>query len=416
MFGKIIPIILDLPYHFTKYSMLFIFFSFMVTLLLNKKVKKIDPRILGVLFFNIFYFANLSIKGLFEGLFIESINYSAGLILSTLVIIFLSQQKEFGKSKKLFNLISIGINIMLILQVLISILESYSGNLFGKYDIDIIHSLEGRDFLSIFNLNQEHLFGFSVPFTGLIGQHNGFGIMLVFYNIYFMAQYERTRNKYLLIYFILIIFALIGNGTRSALFLVFVIDALFFCMLQRKSMGFVGILLIIASLVITISPFLYDLAVRFYFQSPSLESRIFLWEHLLSQYLIPKNFLNLLFGMSMSDIRLIGFDIVGHTASVESEYIKLYLYTGLFGLILFVSIFFNFLYRRFHFFAPIGINSIRILTLSIFCISLFMTGITYYATYILISLIILDHIHHNLIFEKGQNKLDNIVLSQKKFT
>ena len=120
--------------------------------------------------------------------------------------------------------------------------------------------------------------------------------------------------------------------------------------------------------------------------------------------------------MSISDIRLIGVDIVGHTTSVESEYIRLYLYTGLFGLLLFVSIFFNLLYRRSFPFSQIGINSIRVLVLSIFFMSVFMTGITYYATYILIALTILDHIHHNLIFEKGQNKFDNIVLSLNKIT
>ena len=416
MFGKIIPIISNLPYNFAKYSMPFIFIFILATLIINRKWEKVDKHISKLLLFNLYYLTNLLFKGFVEDLFMPAINLSIGLILTTLVIVFLSQQKEFGRDKNLFDFISTGIGIMLIHQILVSALESASGTLFGEYDINIESSIVGRDFLSIFNLNQEHLFGFSVPFTGLIGQHNGFGIMLVFYNIFFMTQYERTRKKYLLIYFILIIFALIGNGTRSALFLVFVIDILFFFMLQRKSMGFVGILLIIVSLVITIAPFLYDLAVRFYFQIPSIGSRIFFWEQILSQYLIPKGFLNLLLGMSISDIRLIGVDIVGHTTSVESEYIRLYLYTGLFGLLLFVSIFFNLLYRRSFPFSQIGINSIRVLVLSIFFMSVFMTGITYYATYILIALTILDHIHHNLIFEKGQNKFDNIVLSLNKIT
>ena len=406
MFGKIIPLTSDLPYNFTKYSMLFIFIFILITLIVNKKIIKIDTRIINLLFFNIFCFGILSIKGLIEGLFIESINFSSGLILSTLVIIFISQQKEFGRSKKYFDLISIGICIMLILQVIISALESSSGNLFGKYDIDIISTLDRRDFLSLFNFSQEKLFGFKFAFTGLIGQHNEFGIMLVFYNIFLMSHYERSRNKYLLPFFVLIIFALIGNGTRSALFTVFISDVIFFYVLKRKNIGFLGISLMLTSVVVIISPLLFNLIVRFYFQSPSLGPRILLWKQVLSQYLTPKSYLDLFLGLSIDNIRLIGVDILGHVASVESEYIRLYLYTGLLGLILYIAVFLSYFKKRSFPFPKDGIVSIRILVICIFFISLFMTGITYYAIYIIITLTILSHIHYNLILQKEQNSSD----------
>ena len=235
MFGKIVPFIVAyFPYNFCKYSAIFLTLFICITLLLNGRWQKTENSIFHILLLNIYLIITLMIKGLLENEFQASVNLSVGVILSALLIVFLCQQKEFHSSKQLFEVISKCLAIMLILQVFISMLESYYGAPFGIYEVDIIHKLYGRDLLELFNTSQTELFGFKIPFTGLIGQHNRFGIMLVFYNIYFLSRFELTQKRYYLILIMIVLIALIGNCTRSAILITLVTNFLFLFFTKHK--------------------------------------------------------------------------------------------------------------------------------------------------------------------------------------
>jgi hypothetical protein len=292
---------------------------------------------------------------------------------------------------------------MLFLQILLSLIESASGTLLGDYEISkradgtsIIVSAEGRDLLTLFGLSQIDLFGFEIAFTGLIGQHNAFGIMLVFYNVFFLAQYEKNRNKFRLIPCLLIILALIGNGTRSAILIVLFTNFLyFFYSIKNKMLKISTAFLLVLPLTIMLKSNPYGSIIKWYYQSDSLAARLLLWEQL---PLKPNDLFGFLFGRTIQDISLWIIKIGGVVkVSFESEFANLYLMTGFIGVLLFIGMLFQTYRMKVFRYLRIKIISNRLLVFNICFMSFFMTGIIHYATYTLITLIILYYVHQDII-------------------
>lgn len=403
MFGRVIPFLSFLPYNFVNYSLLFMLIFVLLTLVLNRGLEKIDGRLIPLMVFNIYVIANQILKGLLNGYMMVYINTTSGIILSTLIIIFFSQQRQFGRSEKLFDTITKAITIMLYLQILLSLLESVSGTLLGDYEISkrpdgtsIIVDIEGRDLLNLFGLSQKDLFGFKIAFTGLIGQHNAFGIMLVFYNIFFLVQYEKKRDNYRLVPCLLILFALIGNGTRSAIMIVLLTNFIYFSFsIKNKMLKISAASMFALSLAIV---FYYNLSgyiIRWYYQSDSLTTRLLLWEQL---PLKPNDLFVFLFGRTIQDLSLWTIKIGGIVkGSYESEFANLYLKTGFIGVLLFISMLFKTYRIKVFSYFRVKIISKRLFVLNIFFMASFMTGIIHYATYTLITLIIIFYVHQDII-------------------
>ncbi len=403
MFGRVIPLISSLPYNFVNYSLLFMLIFVLITLIFNRGYEKIDKRLMPLIIFNIYLIVNQTLKGLLNGSLMVYINTTAGVILSTLIIIFLTQQKQFGRNDKLFENIAKALALMLFLQIMLSMLESSSGTLLGNYEISkrpdgssIIVGIEGRDLLNLFGMSQKGLFGFKIAFTGLIGQHNAFGIMLVFYNIFFLVQYEKKRSMYKLAPCLLILFALIGNGTRSAIMIVLLTNLIYFSFsIKSKMLKMSVAAMLVLPLVIILYYNMSKYILNWYYQSDSLTTRTLLWEQL---PLKPKDLFCFFFGRTIQDLSLWVIKIGGVVkGSYESEFANLYLKTGFIGVMLFIGMLFKtYRLKVFNYFRG-KIISNRLLVLNICFMSFFMTGIIHYATYTLITLIILYYVHQDKI-------------------
>jgi O-Antigen ligase len=405
MFGKIVPFAVStFPHNFCKYSAVFITLFICLTLLLNGRWQTIENSIFKLLFLNIYLITTILIKGLLENQFQTSVNLSIGVILSTLLIIFLCQQKEFHSSEQLFEVISTCLAVMLILQLIVSMLESYHGTPFGIYEVNIIHTLYGRDLLEIFNTSQTKLFGFKIPFTGLIGQHNRFGIMLVFYNIYFLSRYEITLKKYYLLPVLVVLIALIGNSTRSAILITLVTNTFFIIYKtqkkKQKKIYYTGIFLMILSVIIAYMPDIINHLLNFYYQTNSLETRLIFWKLVIKQYLVPNNLIDFIFGLGIKEYTEVGINTLGRIASVENEFIKIYLLYGFLGLVLFISVFSKYYVEKSLCTDRKNIITDKLLFLNMIFICIFMEGIMHYATYMLITLTILGFVQTKTILEK----------------
>lgn len=401
MFGKIVPAFEGIfRFNYAKYSMIFFVVSCAYAVIRNGTIRRLDGAALGLFVLNGYVVLDMLSKAWWVGGFQGGINLSAGFILSTFVIIYISQLPEFGRDHRLFETLAMAIGVMATLQVAISAYESWSGALLGHYDVDMVATeLSSRDVLQLLGGDQQRLFGFSFPFTGLIGQHNGFGIMLVFYNAFFLLAYECSRRPVFLLFIPVVLVGLIGNGTRSAIVLTLLLDLGYFYLMQRKVSlkiisGVAGFMV-----MMVIGPQLLQRALDFYFQANSLQVRLDLWNSILSQYFPPEGFRAFLFGLDFEEITFIGADQSrqGTSISVENEFLRLYLYTGIFGFLGFTLLMAAQLFRRAQSNAGETGGGLRLLVFSIFFMGMFMTGITYYATYVLITLSLLMVRHHELL-------------------
>ncbi len=404
MFGRIIPSLVEaIPFNFVHWSTLFLAIAVIVTLLLNGKFRKPNAYILKLLQFNLFFSGVVLAKGLMGGNLQEALNLSSGVNVSTLVILFVTQQSEFGQNERFFRVVSLALGIMMIIQTAVSAIESSRGVLFGQYLVNIYGSLEGRDILNLFGLSQQKLFGFTIPFTGLIGTHNPFGIMLLFFTIYFLSEYEIRKSGHFYVFFMVILFALVGNGTRSALFLVlFSVTFFFLFAVSRKSNVAIKSLIVIllATIIGFFSQTVWQILSDFYYQSDTLTYRVLLWQGVLERFFNVESFSRLLFGLRVEEIKMATLDVAGAIVSVESEYLRISLTAGAVGLILFIRAFGVYLTKECKQSFRRTQLSLTLLSLNVFLISVVMTGVIFYAVYFIVTLTILQAAHYKLLDEK----------------
>ena len=202
MFGKIIPGIAELPYNFANYGIVLLLILVAANIFRSKRISKFEGGV--ILIFGIYYVLNLWYKGIANGFVQELSAKSAGVFMGILILILLNQYKINNVKYVFYNRLTFFLGIALIFQFLISFYESKLGYTLGIYEIKVYSSgaftndypLYGtRDLFLLFGLTSQQLFGLNFPFTGLIGQHNGFGTMLLFYNLLFLISFVKTKSK-----------------------------------------------------------------------------------------------------------------------------------------------------------------------------------------------------------------------------
>jgi hypothetical protein len=409
LFGKIIPVLSQgLLLNFVHWSTVWLVLAIFVTLVARGKFSPINKHLLRLLQFNVFFGVCVLLKGAVTGAFQEAINLTAGVNISTLLVVFVTQQKEFGRGEDLFRIITATIGVMLVLQTVISALESAAGVFFGEYIVNVYGTIQDRDVLSVFGVSQESLFGFSIPFTGLIGAHNAFGIMLLFYAMFFLLEYEARKRKYNLLFILVVLFGLLGNGTRSALLLTFISVFLFlyYPVGKRISLLTVTSLLVVMSAVLLV---FFELNIvqiigNFYYQSDTMVYRVLLWGGLAERFVNLDSIPRALFGMQVQDIKMATVPVVGDMVSVESEYFRIYLTAGAIGLVLFIRVFGTFLTKRFRDLFPHGKLSMTLFGVNVFLISVVMTGVIFYAVYFIVTLTVLQAVHYKVLSENNETK------------
>ncbi len=387
LFGKIIPGIKDLPWGFNKYSFLVMLIA--VLSVLHKKTKfKINKELKFFLYFNLLLLLSISIKSILANEIIYGSNIGMGFILSTLIIIYIVKSGIF-LNKDFFPKLTKILGIFLFLQIIISVYESYTGHLLGIYAVSNRYTttlsalLPSRSVLELFNFNIYKVFGLSGPFEGLLGQYNMFGIMLIFYSIYFLAYLEIYKNKEIKYYLILVFFGLIGNGTRSALLVATIIILLYVYnyLVVKKKYSIIILNIFIISIIFLL--FLYPLINKienFYYANDTMTSRIEIWGVIIN-YIHNLKIPQLLFGVDLdSFIRTFTY------SSTESVYLSVLILYGVVGLAYFFIVLTKIFRMKINNNIHNRLITNKLLVLGILLISLVMSGIFFYVNYILITL------------------------------
>lgn len=259
--------------------------------------------------------------------------------LCTIVVLRALHQKE--RYSLLVPAILIG---ALLLQIGLSTVESIRGEGFGKYEIGWVGQieLEQRDMLAGTGINPLSALGLKIPLSGQIGQHNGFGNMLLFYNLLLLALLLEERKRWWIWPLLgVVILALVANTTRVALLACLIGNALVLpASLPRWRMLriFASVATIFGVLVATY--LLWDFIFQMTTQLDSLSIRLNLWALALEDAWESLTTFSAMFGFSAETLSSIG---ILHRqralGSVENQFLALFLDVGLVGLIMFILVF-----------------------------------------------------------------------------
>lgn len=231
------------------------------------------------------------------------------------------------------------------LQVGLSALESVRGVGFGKYEIGYVGEigLEGRDMMEAMGMQALGRFGFIIPFSGQIGQHNGFGNVLVFYNIIillFLAGNARRWWAWALV--VACAFAVVGNTTRVAILAIVLADAIVLPSVvgaERRVLRLFIRLATVLALLFGIG-LAWDRLVDMTSRVNSMALRFQLWEMVLSDAGTHMSVLSAFFGFDGDTLSTLGVFYRNRSlGSVENQFLALLLDSGLVGCALFIWVF-----------------------------------------------------------------------------
>lgn len=390
MFGKIIPGVRDLPYNFANYSIILVALLIIMKFLFQPRFEKIESSALWLFIFGIYMVINLSLKGLLTGNLQPLSSRATGVLLGTLILLFIYQFRVLEQQDRFFNRLFFLISIIFIVQTVISVYESATGTFLGDYEIAIYVALESRDLFSIAGLSSKDLFGFTIPFTGMLGTHNTFGNMLMYYNLFFLSQFFLQRNKFFLAPLIVVVLAAVGNTTRVTLLVIVLCDlVVLYYYSEMKSMRrgliFVSVLFPLWGMIK-----FYDLIGEYLYKTDSLIFRVDLWSYVISSLDVIDNPIALLFGLNAQSLFSIGSAYLGFVLpSFENQFLILVAYTGMIGLALFSYVFFVFVINYSKQMQKEKRIIFLLLSVSIFISSLTLDVNLHYSSYVLIVLLYL---------------------------
>jgi hypothetical protein len=396
IFGRILPD-LDLKYSYIKYSMAALFAIVAVKVVMRHKWKLIRGPLRWFLLFNAYLAATMVIKGAFVAQSVDGAQRIAGMIMGVLVILFVVYSKGFGRNKNYFEILAVCLAICLVVQIGISTAESIQGQLFGQYEMGLPNivktDIESRDVLSIWGISQRSITGLNFPLTGLIGQHNLFGIMLACYNLFFLLVYEATRKKWILLVLTVIILGLIGNSTRSALVVTLVSDYLVINYVNKipwpvKAAFYAAFALLGLS---------EGRKVLEYAGNADMETRLQLWKSLWDVHFPPANLWEALVGLDFTGIMSVraAWTPTDPAGSVENEFFEIYFYSGIIGVAAFISCFGRLLMEYGRRIAKRRrVQSVFAMLVSIAILCLVMDQVISYFCYPVIMLTILCAVHY----------------------
>jgi len=395
MFGKIIPGVQGLPYNFVNYSILLLLLLMITNIYRFKKIDKFNGGMLIV--FSVYYISNLWFKGITYGFVQELSAKSAGVFMGVLILILLNLFNIDQNKDRFYKKLTLPLGIALIFQFLISFYESKLGYTLGSYEIKVYSmgaftneypAYGTRDLLLIFGLTSKQLFGLHFPFTGLIGQHNGFGTMLVFYNLLFLISFVRSRSKIFLLFLFVVMLSIIGNTTRIALLTIIISDllTLYFILYKKRLLKNIIIISIIITAIFYAS-ILYERISTYLLQSNTLLSRFDIWNSIINSFRFGLNVTQFLFGI---DVKLLLTGEVafmgGFLPSVENQFISIFLFSGIVGLILFLIVFIIYPVKNVYKSSGLEFFYLKLLAFSILLLAFTLDNLIHYASFVLIIL------------------------------
>lgn len=294
--------------------------------------------------------------------FRESLGTNAGLILSGVIVLYLStfsQNNRIVIFDKLVNLIALGF----VVQLLLSIYESMSGEIIGAgigwlvtgysvadviaqggvYRVDILHERFIGN--AIYPTLSQILFGgMTLPFSGMLGQHNYWGTQLPFINLLFALRYMETKERYFLFLLALVLFSIVMNTSRFGLGAILLTDILLLRMsYPRYRMEINFLIALLVGLAFFYMFGKHDNDVEQYQNVSTILFRVVIWASLIN--LISNfSFVNFLFGIDFAQLQ----DAV--SLSLENQFFYLIFYWGLLGVLSVVILVYSMrpIYKRMH--------------------------------------------------------------------
>ena len=347
IFGKLLPFLWDRQESLLNYGIPLATLSLVASLFArpSDRQRTITSDVFRPLFvFFGFYFLLWSAKGLLTDLpRVTMLSYLRaflggpfiGLTLAVLLVRTVGRDEQKRFAQRLLLIAA----VIMVFQVAISMAESLRGESFVDHGEIGMGGLEGRDVLELTGLGLTDRFGFSLPFYGMLGQHNYFGSMLIGYNALWVAGFLLTNKRHFLALLAFTLLATLGNSTRTAILSVLLMDLVIFVQwigganLIVRSGKLLLIILMIATVLYKIQDRFGDYAV----DSNTFDGRLDLWtavfQDLGAGMFSP---LEWVFGATMEHVSMIGFSWRGiEIGSVENQYLYMFCFGGVVGLILF---------------------------------------------------------------------------------
>ena len=180
-----------------------------------------------------------------------------------------------------------------------------------------------------------------------------------------------------------------GNTTRVSLLIIVISDLLtIYSFLYKKKIIKSIILVTLTLTTFLYASILYDSISFYVYNSNTLFSRFDIWNSVLNSLGSGLGVAQFLFGI---DVSLLLTGVVafsgGFLSSIENQFIAIFLFSGIVGLGIYLTVFIIFPIKRA--FTITGIESfyLKFLAFSIFLLSLTLDNITHYASFVLIILI-----------------------------
>ena len=387
LFFPLLNITLFNPYVYPILLLIFILFFYILNnFITSKKVYKITNIFyLNLIIFNSFELITIFFKGLYDNDLLNAYRISLP-FLGSLLIINLLKQKEILKEfnyKLFFNKFSFYLGIFVIIQVLLSMYESVTGNYLvsTKY----LGSNETRDILIIFGYSLSNLLGFRFLFGGIYFHHNVFGTVLLLYNFIFLIRYYESRKLIFLLFLTVVFIAVLGNTSRFAIFTIILTNLIIFYKIFKKTTKFVIIPITVVLLSLYFNSLIHKWNLYFN-QSNSLIVRENLWSYLFKTKILSFNLKETFIGLGIHDYINFASDFSGKS-SLENTYLIQFVLLGIIGLSSFLFVFHIYpLLKARRIFGSEKIF-IVLFVLNIFLPSLVGATFFYFPCYILLSII-----------------------------
>ena len=403
MVGKLVPVIKDLPFHFAYYGIAFLLMMIAMRIASEGKVNRLPSHARLLFVFSIYFVINLVAKGLLENQLQLLMSKAIGVLFGVTVILFLIQLKVYSSIEEWSRVLVPALGVFLCGQVVVSSIESIRGELFSDYEIKVfmqglrafmpLQLIEGRDILNVLGLSQYDLFGFKIPFAGLIGQHNAFGSMLVFYNLYFLADLLSSRRKVDYFFLGLTLFAALANTTRIAIIAIVISDtiALLFFVKNRTARN--AIVLLTLLVLGLFGADAYMRVSQVFERTNTIVSRIDLWQYLLNRYVILTTAVPLLVGLNVKDLLQVGMDYIGRTlGSYENQFFAVFLLSGAVGLLLYIFTFFVYPIKLAARYGDHRKIIAYLVAANVLLVSMTLDTVLHYATYVLVAMLYVQYL------------------------
>jgi len=319
-----------------KYTVVIFLFSFLGWLLAGKKNIHLDNNVRIIRIITYLYMAIIILKMIVYNDYSYTLfNLLLPFILSAVFIEY-SQSISDSKSQEFIQKCFNAVYVIFILQFVLSLIES----LFNFYFVEAYNILN-KNFLEESNtyinrfiipvplfLNPFNYLHFGL--SGLLGQHNYWGMQLPVYNLIFLYAYLRNKERK---YFIILMFVLVAqvlNTTRTSLVLIVLSDLLMFFYLYVKTSKRSRLLIYIVTILVIIifSDKIIALLQAIVTKSDTLTIRLNIYQY--AWYYLKVHYQELLIGY---DYRAIGNLVIGFLRSAKFTTILRGFENGFFDLV-----------------------------------------------------------------------------------